>query len=267
MLGVAPGVARSEARAAYLARATALHPDRHPEATPEERVRLERAMAALNDAWDRIEDWHEGSAPAGDRGGPSATRAVQVPPGFEARRRVARRDREAIAADGLDLVGRSEHLLGLRTFDGAGVTLLRCRDRPLRDDHVAALAHLSRLRSLDLDGCEVGDAALEVLRHLPDLRRLSLSDTTVTDAVMGPILSLPALRSLSLAGTRITDAALHALGGHPTLTMLNVRETSVRGSGLRALVSCPELFLLALSRVDWRARWEFAAARRDVSLI
>jgi curved DNA-binding protein CbpA len=51
VLGVAADATGDELRAAYLARARRLHPDRLIDADPGERVRAEREMQALNEAW------------------------------------------------------------------------------------------------------------------------------------------------------------------------------------------------------------------------
>jgi curved DNA-binding protein CbpA len=54
VLGIEPSVTYEEARQAYRRRSRLLHPDRHPEADTELREEAERAMAALNDAWEEI---------------------------------------------------------------------------------------------------------------------------------------------------------------------------------------------------------------------
>jgi hypothetical protein len=55
VLGIDPSVSYEDARQAYRRRSRLLHPDRHPEADSELRKEAERAMAALNDAWQTIE--------------------------------------------------------------------------------------------------------------------------------------------------------------------------------------------------------------------
>ena len=269
VLGVARDASKGEARAAYLARAMALHPDLHPDATIAERERLDAAMAALNDAWDRVEAWHAREpeptrGPTRRRRGaaePTVRVVRAVPQGFVA---VSVADPYAVG-DQLELRGVSADLLGLAAIAGEPVRLLRCTNRPLDDDHVAAIAHLPELHSLDLDGTGVTDRALSVLARLPRLSDLHLSDTRVTDAGLGAVGRVPLLHSLSLAGTRVSDLGLAALEGHPRLAVLNLRGTGVEGPGLLHLAGCPALRMLALPRVDREDRRAFADRRPDVT--
>jgi hypothetical protein len=100
----------------------ALHPDVHPEATKVERARLDAAMAALNQAWDRIEAWHEQDVPPGRtarraRTAPTVPTVRTPPPGFR---------RIGVAApyargDQLELTGESADLLGLTALEGEPV--------------------------------------------------------------------------------------------------------------------------------------------------
>ena len=56
VLGVQPGAGAGELRSAYVAKARALHPDRHLSAPPAERRRVERAMQEVNVAWTVLSD-------------------------------------------------------------------------------------------------------------------------------------------------------------------------------------------------------------------
>jgi hypothetical protein len=56
VLGVAPGATAGELRAAYVAKARTLHPDRHAGAAGDERRRVERAMQEVNVAWTVLSD-------------------------------------------------------------------------------------------------------------------------------------------------------------------------------------------------------------------
>jgi hypothetical protein len=55
VLGLDRSATYEEARLAYRRRSRLVHPDRHPEADPELRAEAERAMAALNLAWQTLE--------------------------------------------------------------------------------------------------------------------------------------------------------------------------------------------------------------------
>jgi len=56
VLGVQPGASAGELRAAYVAKARTLHPDRHLAAPAAERRRVERAMQEVNVAWTVLSD-------------------------------------------------------------------------------------------------------------------------------------------------------------------------------------------------------------------
>jgi hypothetical protein len=62
VLGLDPSATYEEARQAYRRRSRLLHPDRHPDADAELRQEAERAMVALNHAWEAIESILKGGA-------------------------------------------------------------------------------------------------------------------------------------------------------------------------------------------------------------
>ena len=272
LLGVAVDCSRAEARAAYVARATVLHPDHHPGAPDELRHRLDREMAELNAAWDRLERWdgREAADPPAD----PADRRTDVtdlprlpdpPPGLVV-------NHLSVAAfvrrDALELVGSAASLFGLAAVSGAPYRVLRCTDRRLRHAHVAAVVeHLPHLTALDLAGTGVGDAIVPLLARLPELTALQLSDTAVTDAGLRGLGRFSRLQSLSLVDTAVTDAGLAHLRDHPRLVDLNLRGTEVRGPGLVHLATCPSLRLLALPHVERHDRRELADRRPDIALV
>ena len=291
VLGVAPGCTRDEARAAYLARAVALHPDRHPDAAADVRARLDRAMAALNEAWDRVDDWsgwteaeaeggsgRSGAEPrpapddpiAGDP--PSWFRPAEEleplpppPPGFVA---LQRSPTSYLLRDEIELVGDSHDLLRLAERPGVAYRRLHCRNRPIREEHLAAAVDaLTELRSINLDGTDVGDRAVAHLARLPRLADVQLSDTLVTDGALRTLAGVAKLHSLSLSGTAVTDAGLAHLAGHPSLAVLVIRRTGVEGPGLAALAGCPRLRLLGLSQVRREDRRALAERRPDLTFI
>lgn len=55
VLGLDPSATYEEARQAYRRRSRLLHPDPHPDADEELRQEAERAMTALNRAWQTVE--------------------------------------------------------------------------------------------------------------------------------------------------------------------------------------------------------------------
>jgi hypothetical protein len=261
IVGAVAGASRHEAHAAYLARAVELHPDHHPDLGPADRAALDRAMAGLNEAWDRLERWFDAHEhDHGERVAEPAARVVPPPPppppGFWVPMVGGRTDDGA-----LRLVGSGDDLFALASVRGAAYRTLRCTDRPLRPEQlVAAIDALPGLRSLDLDGTGLGDVAVHALMRLPALTELHLAETEVTDAALPLLATLGRLATLSLAFTAVTDRGIEHLRGHPRLTVLNLRGTEVEGPGLAALATCPSLRLLSLPHVDRHARRALADA-------
>jgi hypothetical protein len=269
-LGVPPGAPVAVARAAYLRRAQALHPDHHPDASPLERIRLDAAMAAVNLAWHRI-----ATAAAAPAGPPGAPHAADVPPpappapepsgtwwpdGFLRTGSRQARGRWALRLWTDDL----EPLHQLARADVAPhVVALDLHDRPVADRDLSLLRRLPGLERLDLSGSAVTDAGLPHLAALPVLRDLGLADTAVTDAGLPDLARCRALASLNLYRTAVTGAGLVHLAGL-RLATLNLRGTAVEAGDLEPLLRWPALSLLAAPHVDRATRLRFATARPDV---
>lgn len=257
ILGLEQGATVADARMAYYRRASLMHPDHHPEATDDERARLQQAMTALNLAWDAIEH--------GDVVEPTTNpwtifdldTVIDVPGFVDGTRWDV----------GLRLTGKPEAIAGLRGV-AAEVTTLNFHDRPVEDHHLSLAGDLPALQRLILADTRVTDAGLRVIaERFPAIRDLDLSATAVTDAGLPQLAALPSLYSLTMVDTAITDAGLEVLATMAGLEMLNLRGAAVRGHGLHHLARLPRLALLALPRVERAERREFAAARPDVELV
>lgn len=259
ILGLEPGATVAEARIAYYRRARLLHPDHHPDATDDERARLQQAMTALNLAWDAIEQ-ADAVAPPPRTWSILDMDAVEVVdvPGFVGGNRWD---------VGLRLMGEPEAIAGLREV-AADVTTLNFHDRPVEDHHLALAGNLPGLHRLVLADTRVTDVGLGIIaERFPAIRDLDLSATAVTDAGLPRLAALPSLHRLTMVDTAITDAGLEVLATMASLEMLNLRGAPVRGEGLHHLVRLPRLRLLAVSRVERADRRAFAAARPDVEVV
>lgn len=91
---------------------------------------------------------------------------------------------------------------------------------------------MARLKTLDLQGSPVGDAALAHLGGLTRLRFLDLTRANITDAGLVHLRNLTGLTSLSLVDTKVTDAGLIYLNGLTRLSRLGLSHTKVTDAGL-----------------------------------
>lgn len=272
VLGVPLDSPLEVARAAYVQRAHLLHPDRHPNATPAERERLNAAMAALNLAWERIEaraaTAHASHASRATRAAhgawPDAAAAVaSIPDGFLPSPMLRRPDRWS-----LRLWTDDPEPLYLLCHHRAASTVgaLDLHRRPICDRHMPLLRHLSALEMLDLSDTRITDAGLRWLTSLPVLRDLALAGTAITDQGLDLVARCERIMSLNLCDTAVTDGGVEALGALP-LTTLNLRGTRVEGPAFEAMTRWSRLRLLAAPRVDREIRQRFMRARPDVSVV
>ena len=274
-----------ELRAAYLTRVRALHPDAHPDATPEEQLGLLSAVQLLNEAWEVLSDprsREEYDAKCDPEAPPSSDNRerrvhAHVPRGFEHMRWSARwflgmdPGRAHVLEQGmlyLTLVDPDRaDLAALDALSPGDVWGLNLAGAAVTDAQLAHVARLGGLRHLDLSDSRVTDLGLhELLLELVELEELDLSGTRVTDAGLATVSRLTLLRVLTLVGLHVTDDGLAALADLPRLTILNLRSTRVRGPGLVHLHGVRTLNMVALPRVGRSARQALVTALPGLAL-
>jgi hypothetical protein len=100
-----------------------------------------------------------------------------------------------------------------------------CGGRGIRDEDLACLAGLTRLRELFLAPQEFSDEGLKHLSGLIFLERLGVGGSGVTDAGLAHLSNLKKLNYLSINGA-ITNQGLRRLEGLNTLTHLSITSNS-----------------------------------------
>ncbi|TNM96518.1 hypothetical protein fugu_016179 [Takifugu bimaculatus] len=129
--------------------------------------------------------------------------------------------------------------------------LLSIKQTKVRD--VAALAGLSGLQTLNLDGTDVSESGLEHLASHPLLSSLSLAGISVVDGNQAlQIISGLNLTQLTLPGRRsVTDGGLSFLSRLTLLTELDLTDyTQVTDQGVAQLASMRRLKKLSLSNTQ-----------------
>ncbi|CAI5462117.1 unnamed protein product [Closterium sp. Yama58-4] len=111
------------------------------------------------------------------------------------------------------------------------------------------LYRLPRLESLDLDGTDVSDSALEGIGSLTSLKALTLDHTKVTDAGLLHLTALTSLTMLRLSWCKgVTDAGMVHVGRLSALEALEMVETAITDAGLLQLTGLASLKMLDLSK-------------------
>ena len=228
VLGVKTDASADAIKRAYYRRARAYHPDAHAGSTSELIEEAERAMAAVNTAWNVLRDAEARRVydallvtTAGKKG------ATAPPP-------------EILGAGFAYYMGG----LGITAVDGE-------RRVSLVVDGATSLSPLKalgpdRLWSLHADRTSIDDDELVNLQGMTDLMYLDLSYTPITDAGLLHLQGLDRLEVLHLWGTGVTDAGLALLARLPNLVHLGLGETAVTDAGLVHLAHMKQLRVLQL---------------------
>ena len=110
-----------------------------------------------------------------------------------------------------------------------------------------AVAGMSDLQRLRLNGMTLQTNDLEIMAYLPELESLDVSRTTL-DAGRIPWLSKTRLRWLDMSHTQIGDSALVDIANCGELQSLNLERTAISDVGLRRLGVLKKLRSLNLNR-------------------
>ncbi len=110
---------------------------------------------------------------------------------------------------------------------------------PIEDQHLAQLAKLKQLQSLDLTNTKITDVGLPSLSGLTELIGLALTSTTVTTVGLQSLKPLPNLEVLDLLNTSADDRTAELLCDFPHLRKLRLGNTRLTEAGVRRLALRP----------------------------
>ncbi len=123
---------------------------------------------------------------------------------------------------------------------------------------ITSLTGMTELRSLDLRGIPISDAAAKKLGKL-DLRRLAISEAKIGPKGMGSLATLKNLKTLSIDHAKgFSDAMLAALAPAPSLERLDLKtgiSADVYPSDLEPLAELSELRSLGVAEVGYSDAW------------
>jgi Leucine-rich repeat (LRR) protein len=125
------------------------------------------------------------------------------------------------------------------------VDLISCLD--VTDACCAELSKLTKLKSLGLNGCQIGDNGVAQLRVFPSLAELYFGETHITSASLKYVAKHPGLIVLDLGGTSIDDDGLRHLSHSTSIRRMLLQKTNITDKGiahLRNLTNVAELWLL-----------------------
>lgn len=261
VLGVSPNASQDEIRSAYLRRAKFLHPDAHPGATDAMVAELNRAMGALNEAWDVLGDpdsrarYDSSAVTTRARRRPRDPLVLLGPGFYHVGTSRYWKDSKGRRARGLYVGVDTTDLSPLRKLGPHEVLGIEAGGVPIDDAQLVFVGEKLGLRMLNLAETAVTDEGLRHLQPLQALQSLDLGGTAVGDDGLKTLSGIRSLCNLNLSGTAVTDGAVDHLVVLERLTMLLLRYTNVTGEGLRRLEGLRNLRILGLpARVGHRDR-------------
>ena len=118
-----------------------------------------------------------------------------------------------------------------------------------KDDDLASVAELNRLRKLKLDHTTISDAGLAHLTNMQNLEALVLP-RTITDRGLAHLAKLTGLKRLAVLGPGITGKGLRAVRGMVLLTELSLDGTRVDDEGFTHVARLERLERLSCRRTQ-----------------
>jgi hypothetical protein len=273
VLGVKADASAETIKRAYYKRARTYHPDAHAGSAEALIEEAERAMAALNTAWNVLRD----AVARADYDDELVRAAAATNPGLRGRRAGQRikPPTELLGAGfsywmgglgtGTNATGErrlsvsvdsATSLAPLASLSPDRLWALHAQGSVIDDDDLVHLQGMRDLLYLDLSRTPVTDAGLLHLQGLEHLEVLQLWNTSVTDAGLSLVARLPNLVQLGLGNTRVTDVGLRHLRNLSRLRVLQLWGTQVTGPGLTQLRGLTDLESLTVpTRVRGWHRW------------
>jgi Leucine-rich repeat (LRR) protein len=114
-------------------------------------------------------------------------------------------------------------------------------------DGLKPLAHLSKLRRLNLQGTRITDEGFGHMKSLDHIQHLVISETKVTDDSLKQIAGMTELRELYLGNSGVTDSGLGYLKKLAKLEVLDLKGTDITSKGLEKLRGLSHLIRLVIN--------------------
>lgn len=112
------------------------------------------------------------------------------------------------------------------------------------DDVAIAIADITTVKILQLDGPHLTNVGIAALGELPALRQLTLSGAQLTNEGLATLGNLKSLNALDISNTAISDEGLGILGGLSALNSVSLSGTKVTQAGVDQLQQLlPDTFI------------------------
>ncbi len=129
--------------------------------------------------------------------------------------------------------------------------MIRLNDKTTKDEDLAILAKLPRLRFLLVDSDRITDEGIASLKECTSLQEVALYGKRVSGRGVAIVASLPNLKGLHCDTKLATDGELDCLRDKPNLEDLSLRGHTVRDAGLEVICTCKNLKRLTITRGEF----------------
>jgi len=160
---------------------------------------------------------------------------------------------DAVTVASVDLDGLDAKLVGEamgRMVVFRDLQVLNAPNEAVRDEHLATIGELKKLREIHLPGSRVSDASIERLVALKKLQVLDIRSTRITGASLQALSKLTSLTSLQISSTEVSGKHLKHLESLAALTKLEIGSGASLTTGLAVIGRLENLTELVVSHSD-----------------
>ena len=161
----------------------------------------------------------------------------------------------------------SADLSFLKDFLPDDLDFLYLHHPEMTDNQLQNVTHLTGLKALSIEFCDIGDSGIRVLSSLAQLTDFGLVGSDISDTAIGTLLGFTHLEGVHIAGTRVTERGASRLKSLPSLRNITLGTSMMTPPMVDALKEFPALRGLYLNTLGQNEGENFPLPPETIPLL